>query len=154
MVSAWNERRRDLMPETDMPDACDAISRVYSDVLTNREPPYSIAGGVFDAMSATGGHMYAVTNDEARAAEKLFMELEGSDLDPAAAVCVASLIRACEAGTIDPKKTVLLNITGGGYRRVREDFPLIPVRPSLTVAAGSTIECVRNELPGMVKTHV
>jgi cysteate synthase len=154
MVSAWNERRRNLVPEADMPDACNAISRVYSDVLTNREPPYSIAGGVFDALSATNGHMYAVTNEEAKAAEKLFIDLEGSDLDPAAAVCVASLIRACESGSIDRKKTVLLNITGGGYLRVREDFALIAVRPSFTVEAGASIESIRKELLDLVKTHV
>ena len=91
MVSAWNDRRRDLVPEKDMPDAPGAISRVFSDVLTNREPPYAIPGGVFDAMSATDGRMYAVSNEEARAAGTLFTELEGIDLDPAAAVCTASL---------------------------------------------------------------
>lgn len=154
MVSAWNERRRNLVPETDMADASGAISRVYSDVLTNREPPYSIAGGVFDALAATNGTMYAVTNEEAKAAEKLFMELEGTDLDPAASVCVASLIRACGSGMIGKEKTVLLNITGGGYRRVREDFPLIAIKASFTVPAGSSIECIKKELLELVKSHV
>jgi len=154
MVSAWNEQRRHFVPETDMPDAKAAISNVYSDVLTNREPPYAIAGGVFDSLSATNGQMYAVTNEEAKVAEKLFMEFEGPDLDPAASVCVASLIRACESGMIEKKKTVLLNITGGGYQRVREDFALIAVRPSFTVEAGASIESIQKELLELVKTHV
>jgi cysteate synthase len=154
MVSAWNARRRNLIQKTDLPDASAAIAGVYSDVLTNREPPYSIAGGVFDAMSATDGKMYAVSNDEAHTAEQLFMDLEEIDLDPAAAVCTASLIKACETGRIDRQKTVLLNITGGGYTRVREDHSLIPVKPSFTVPAGASVEGIRKELLETVKTCV
>jgi cysteate synthase len=150
MVSAWNDRRRNLVPEKDMPDAPAAISQVFSDVLTNREPPYAIPGGVFDALSATDGRMYAVSNDEARAAGRLFTEREGIDLDPAAAVCTASLIRACENGSIDKNRTVVLNITGGGYERVREDYPLIPVRPSFTVSAGTPAEQVKKELAEII----
>jgi cysteate synthase len=154
MVSAWQEKRRDLVPEMDMPDASGAISRVYSDVLTNREPPYAITGGVFDAMTATGGRMYAVANEEARIAGKIFMEFEGVDLDPAAAVCFASLIHAVETNQIDRKKTVLLNITGGGYTRVREDHPLIPIEPAFSIPAGSPLEYIKKELLEKVKIHV
>jgi cysteate synthase len=154
MVSAWNSHRRNLVPETDMPDAGPAIAQVYSDVLTNREPPYAIAGGVFDTLSASGGRMYAVSNDEARAAGKLFTELEGVDLDPAAAVCTASLLQACESGLVDKRKTVLLNITGGGYERVREDHALVAVKPLFTVSAGSMVEDIRKELLEKVKTRV
>jgi cysteate synthase len=150
MVSAWNERRRDLVPEKDMPDAPGAISRVFSDVLTNREPPYAIAGGVFDALSATDGRMYAVSNDDARAAGRLFTEREGIDLDPAAAVCTASLIRACESSSIDKDRTVVLNITGGGYERVREDHTLVPARPVFIVPAGTTAEQVKTELSEII----
>ena len=154
MVSAWQDGRRNLVTDTDMPDASVAISRVYSDVLTNREPPYAIAGGVFDALSSTNGGMYAVSNDEAQSAGKLFRELEGIDLDPAAAVCTASLIRACETGRIEKDRTILLNITGGGYQRVREDFELIPVQPSYTVPAGTSVDSIRKELLEEVKTGV
>ena len=154
MVSAWNDQRRTLIAETDMPDASSAISQVYSDVLTNREPPYAIYGGVFDAMSETRGRMYPVSNDEARAAGTLFTELEGIDLDPAAAVCTASLLRACEIGSIERNRTVLLNITGGGYERVREDYPLVPVRAAFGVPAGATAGDVKKELSEMTKNHV
>nr|WP_245249687.1 cysteate synthase [Methanolinea mesophila] len=154
MVSAWNERRRYLVPEKDMPDAKHAIGEVYSDVLTNREPPFSIRGGVFDALSDTRGEMYAVSNDEARAAEKLFADTEGIDLDPAASVCTASLVSACEAGELERNGTVLLNITGGGYRRVREDYTLLPVSAALTVPAGSRVDDGTRELLDWVKHHV
>jgi cysteate synthase len=154
MVSAWNDRRRELVPEKDMPDAPAAISRVFSDVLTNREPPYAVPGGVFDALSATDGRMYAVSNDEARAAGRLFTALEGIDLDPAAAVCTASLIQACGSGSIDRNRTIVLNITGGGYERVREDYSLVPVKPAFSVPAGATSGQVKSELAEIVKTHV
>ncbi|HTY15122.1 MAG TPA: cysteate synthase [Methanoregulaceae archaeon] len=154
MVHAWHAGRRNLVPEADMPDAEDAISHVAADVLTNREPPYSIAGGVFDALTDTGGVMSAVTNEEARNAGTLFEDLEGIDLDPAAAVCTASLLQACETWKIDRKKTVLLNITGGGYRRLQEDLARIPVQASFTVPAGTGIENIRKELVKMVRTSV
>ncbi len=154
MVTAWNDQRRNLQADTDMPDACDAISRVYSPVLTNRDPPYTVPGGVFDALSGTDGKMYAISNDEARTAGAWFTELEGIDLDPAAAVCVASLIRACETVSIGKNRTVLLNITGGGYDRVREDFPLIPVKPACSVPAGAKAGQAEQELLGDDRAHV
>jgi cysteate synthase len=98
--------------------------------------------------------MYALSNEEARSAEKLFTDTEGIDLDPAAAVCVSSLISACETGRINKNGSVLLNITGGGYRRVREDHALIPVSPAVTVPAGSAVERVKKEIQDWVKPHV
>jgi cysteate synthase len=114
-----------------MTDATQAISQVYADVLTNRNPPYGITGGLFDCLIKTGGEIYSVSNDEARQAQQLFEECEGIDLDPAAAVTVASLITAAEEGLIDPRRDVMLNITGGGYKRVQEEFDLIPVTAAL-----------------------
>jgi cysteate synthase len=68
MVRAWQERRREIMDE-DMPDAARAISQVYSDVLTNRTPPYGIAGGVYDTLMATDGIMEGVSSADAEQAE-------------------------------------------------------------------------------------
>ncbi len=154
MVSAWHDHRRGIIPETDMPDAKNAISKVYSDVLTNREPPYSIRGGVFDALTDTRGEMYAVRNEDAGSAEKLFVDTEGIDPDPAASVCIASLISALETGRIRKDRIILLNITGGGYKRVREDYQLIPVTAHLTVEAGPLEDEVKSELMKWVKPNV
>ncbi|WP_305066165.1 cysteate synthase [Methanoculleus sp.] len=154
MVRAWEAERDVIVPERDMPDAETAIARVYSDVLTNRRPPYGIRGGVYDALSATNGRMYGVTNDEARAAGRLFADLEGIDLDPAAAVCAGSLVQAVERGTIDPDRIVLLNITGGGYERVREDHDCISIEPFLRVAGGDGLDdTVQGEIVGWVRVH-
>ena len=50
---------------------------------------------------------------------------------PQTAVTVASLITAAQEGLIDPRRDVMLNITGGGYKRVQEEFDLIPVTAAL-----------------------
>jgi len=112
MVRAWDAGRREIITDIDMPDAEKTIPQVYSPVLTNRNPPYSIRGGVFDALSDTRGLMRAVTTGEASKANAFFEECEGIDLDPAAAVTVASLIKAVEAGEVKRDDTILLHITG------------------------------------------
>ncbi len=135
MVSAWEERRRQIIMEKDMPDAAVAVSQVMSDVLTNRNPPYGIRGGLFDALEATDGRMYAIANAAGEDAMKLVRETTGIDLDPAAAVATASLVQAVEQDIIGTDDNILLNLTGGGYERIREDFSLHPVPVSVTIAA-------------------
>jgi cysteate synthase len=152
MVRAWQEGRSIILPD-DMPNAKAAVAAVYSDVLTNRNPPYAVRGGVYDALVSSKGRMYAVTNNEARDAERLFTGCEGIDLDPAASVAVASLVQAVDAGIIDPDGTVLLNITGGGYERIREDHTLFGIEPFLRVDAGTPVDAVRDKVMGWVSAH-
>jgi len=153
MVRAWQAGRREIVQEIDMPDARAAIAAVYADVLTNRNPPYGVGGGVFDALSATGGAMYAVGNAEAGDAGKLFVEAEGIDPDPAASVAVAALAQAVETGTIDPEETVLLNITGGGYKRAAEDYDRIVVGPAFRITSGRGAADIAADVLSWVKSH-
>jgi len=154
MVRAWEAGRDAIVPAEDMPDAEASIARVSAAVLTNRHPPWGIRGGVRDALAASGGRMYAVTNEDARSAARLFLDTEGIDLDPAAAVAVASLARAVEEGFIDPEKRVLLNVTGGGYDRAAEDLDRYPVEPFLRVAAGAAFdENLRQEVGAWLAEH-
>lgn len=146
MVSAWRDRRRIIEPEIDMPDAHNAVQKVMSTVLTNRTPPYSIAGGLYDALQATDGLMYAVSNSEGKAAARLFTDTEGIDLDPAAAVATAALIKAAGTGAVGPDDHIVLNITGGGYERIREDFTLYPLEPSAETTPAEPREKLMNEL--------
>lgn len=133
MVNAWRERRREIIPEKDMPGGKEEAMKTYATVLTNRNPPYSVTGGLFDALSDTDGVMAGVRTTDAKEAGRLFMELEGIDLDPAAEVCVASLIDAVESKVAKSDETILLNITGGGYKRAAEDLDMIPVKPSASL---------------------
>jgi cysteate synthase len=116
-----------------MPDARESVDRVMSDVLTNRNPPYSIRGGVYDALEGTGGAMYAVSNAEGGEAMKLVRDTIGIDLDPAAAIATAALLQAVQGGNIGQADHILLNLTGGGYERVREDLEIHPVEASARV---------------------
>ncbi len=131
MAKAWNAGRRNILPE-DLGHVND-VFEVYADVLTNRKPPYSMAGGVFDAMTATGGRFHSVSNSEARSAEKLWNSIESSAPNPAASVALASLIKAVENGDIDPESHILLNMTGGGLERSREDFDMQRIEAKATL---------------------
>lgn len=152
MVRAWNAGRRTISEE-DMPDAKGSIARVYSDLLTNRTPPYGIAGGVFDALTATRGVLEQASTREAEEAGRLFLSSEGVDPDPAAAVAVAGLIRSLEKGVIRTDETVLLAITGGGYQRGMQDFARIVKEPDIRVDAGTDMNQVLEKIQEWVKQH-
>lgn len=130
MYNAWRSGRRDIIKDIDMPDPKKLIHEMYADILSNREPPYSMPGGVYDALSATRGSMYAISNDNAKNAVNLFEELEGIDIFPPAGVAVASLIEAVNAGKVKKDEHIVLNITGGGVKRVEEDYGLCRIEPS------------------------
>jgi cysteate synthase len=132
MYNAWKARRRDIVPDLDMPDAKRHIEEMYTDILSNRNPPYGVVGGVYDALMDTQGDMYAVSRDEAIQAKNLFEGAEGIDILPPAAVAVAALLQACERG-LDKTRRVLLNITGGGFERLKQEVRISRVEPCLGV---------------------
>lgn len=133
MYYAWKARRRDVIPDLDMPDAKKQIEAMYTDILSNRNPPYTVAGGVYDALIDTYGDMYAITNDEAVRAKGIFEKAEGTDILPPAAVAVAALLKACEKGLCEDRR-VLLNITGGGFERLKKEVSMSMVEPCLEVS--------------------
>jgi cysteate synthase len=140
MTDAWEAGSRTLSPAADGR----RLSRsIRARVLGNRNPPYSIAGGLFDALTDSAGFMYRVTNAESRAAGRLFDNLEGCDIDPAAEVACASLMQAVRMGRIGKGDTVALNITGGGHRRLRRDRRIAFLRPHATF----TLQRLRREGP-------
>ncbi len=132
MVDAWRQHSRDLLPENET-EQRHKIAATRAHVLSNRRPPYSIAGGLFDALSESQGKMYAVTNEDAQRAGALFMQEEGCDLDPAAEVAVATLFQAVERKAIAPDDLILLNITGGGYERIKRELRCLPVLPDIVL---------------------
>ena len=129
MYDAWQASSRKMLPYADDKARRDA-EIIDAKVLSNRKPPYSLAGGLYDALKATGGDVFAVTNPMARKARKLFKELEGIDIYSAAGVALASLINAVKAGRIDPQATIMLNITGGGEEHFKEHNDLWYLQPS------------------------
>lgn len=106
---------------------------MFDDVLFNRRPPYAIPGGVRDALQETGGDVYGITDAEAQQAKRLLEESEEIDILNAPAVAVAALCQAMQEGRVRPKDTILLNITGGGLARMREDYELHALQSLATV---------------------
>ncbi len=136
LVDSWNARSRSVLvpPEA---ESRRQVASIRAKVLANRNPPWSPVGGLFDALSATEGRMYAVENAEAVAAGELFAELEGIDPSPAATVACGALVQAVRSGTVKPTDSINLNITGGGFIRAREDLDTVPL--SADIIAGNDL---------------
>jgi len=137
MADAWEAGSRSLAP---MPDGRERSRLLRAQVLANRTPPYSIAGGLYDALAGTAGAMYRVTNAEAEQAGALFQDLEGCDLDPAAEVALASLQQAVARGRIGKKDVVALNLTGGGRHRLAREKRTATLRADATVTLAQVQE--------------
>lgn len=129
MFNAWRAGRREIIKDIDMPEPKKLIHGMYADILSNREPPYSVAGGVYDALCSTCGSMYGISNDETKKAQELFERYEGIDIFPPAGVAVASLIEAVNEHKVDAEDNILLNITGGGVKRLELDLITFKIEP-------------------------
>ncbi|MBR5955268.1 MAG: cysteate synthase [Bacteroidales bacterium] len=113
MYDSWKAGSRELLPLTAETSRRNA-EVILAKVLSNRKPPYSIAGGLYDTLKASGGDMFKVTNEEIVYWMLQFFNLEGVDIFPAAAAAVAGLSKAVEEGKVTKDETIMLNITGGG----------------------------------------
>ena len=128
MTEAWMNRDRQL-PNWKEEDSKEKLRQIKARVLSNRKPPYSVVGGVYDTLSASNGLMYSVTNREIEEAMDLFEQHEGCDLHPASGVALGALMQALRNQQIGTDDTVVLNATGGGEDRVRRDFDLHYLQP-------------------------
>lgn len=131
MYDAWCANSRAMLPY-DADKARRDAAIIDAKVLSNRKPPYSIFGGLYDALKATDGEIIVATNPQARKAAKLFKELEGVDIHPAAAINTAALIKAVADGKIEKDAVVMLNITGAGEERFKAEHEIHYLEPSIT----------------------
>jgi cysteate synthase len=126
MVHAWHRKSRDLLADDLRPEL---IGEITTRVLSTRYPAYSVKGGVYDALTAAGGEMYGVRNEEVYEAMEVFEAKEGIDIVPAAGVAVAALINAIGEKKVGKDDTILLNITGGGETRLEREKMIYDVEP-------------------------
>ena len=145
MYDAWRADSRPLLPY-DADQARKDAAEICAPVLSNRKPPYSLAGGLYDALKDTHGDILAVSNDEANAAKAIFEETEGVDIYHAAAVAAASLRQAVEKGVVKPDDVVMLNITGGGERRFLAEHEIHYLQPNHIFKIGFSKEEVEQVL--------
>lgn len=132
MYDSWKQHSRQLVEMTP-DDARKAAAVIDAKVLSNRKPPYSLAGGLFDAMEDAGGDMFKVTNDQLRFWKQRFQELEGIDIHDAPAVAVASLVQAINDGAVGRDEMIMLNITGGGEELARSEWNAVYAQPHLVL---------------------
>ena len=148
MYDAWRADSRALLPY-DADQARKDAAEICAPVLSNRKPPYGLAGGLYDALKDTDGDILAVSNAEANAAKALFEETEGIDIYHAAAVATASLQQAVEKGVVKADDVVMLNITGGGEKRFHGEHKLHYLKPNHIFRIDFTKEEVERVLAEM-----
>ncbi len=129
MYDAWKANSRELLPLHDHL-ARKQVEEITAKVLSNRKPPYSIVGGLYDAMKDAGGDMLQITNEEAYEAAQIFEQTEGNDIHPAAAVATASLMKYAQKRILDKDACVMLNITGGGEEKFKKEKRLVYLQAS------------------------
>lgn len=131
---SWDAKSRELL-EYDANQAREDAVAIDAKVLSNRKPPYSVHGGLFDALIDTDGEMTAATNEDIEEMKSLFKKQEEIDIHAAAAVAVKSLIDFAKDGKVSKDDIIMLNITGGGeelfksenkiyYAEINHVFPI------------------------------
>lgn len=130
IADAWEANSDYILPMDD-DEARRQVEEIDAKVLSNRKPAYCIKGGLYDSMKDAGGTVLKVTNKEAASAGELFEKAEGIDIESAAAVAVASLKQAVEAGQVEKDRCIMLNITGGGVKRYQQTHKVHNVEPRL-----------------------
>jgi len=113
MHDSWKADSRallDLTPEQGRHEA----EIVLAKVLTNRKPPYSLSGGLYDVLKASGGDTFLADNNDIMYWMIQYRNLEGYELLPAACVAVTALAKAVEEGKVRKDEYIMLNCTGGG----------------------------------------
>ena len=116
---------------------------VLAKVLTNRKPPYGIAGGLYDVLKWSGGDAFLADNADVIYWMMQFRNLEGYELLPASCVAVAALAQAVMEGTVRRDECIMLNCTGGGSIAAMEngyiyrepDLVLDPALPAEEIAS-------------------
>lgn len=150
MYDSWKAQSRELVPMTPE-EARTAAAEIEAKVLSNRKPPYSLAGGLFDAMSDTDGEMFTVSNASLIEWKQKFKELEGIDIHNAAAVAVASLAQALNEGKVKEDEMIMLNITGGGEERAKAEHDVIYAEPDLVLDPSLPSEIIIQKVEALFK---
>ena len=113
MYDAWKAGSRSL-PQITPEEGRSKSEMILAKVLSNRKPPYSIAGGLYDVLKQSGGDFFIASNNDIIYWLMQFRNREGYDLLPAACTAVAALAQAVKDGTVRKDEYIMLNCTGGG----------------------------------------
>lgn len=142
MYDSWKAGSRELL-ELDPDKGRLQAEIILAKVLSNRNPPYSIAGGLYDVLKDSGGDMFLADNNDIMYWMMQFRNLEGYELLPSACVAVAALSQAVKEGKVGKEDKIMLNCTGGGtlaamskgYVFKQSDLELSPDLPADQIIA-------------------
>ncbi|MEC7254710.1 MAG: cysteate synthase [Candidatus Thermoplasmatota archaeon] len=140
--NAWQDGR-DHLVEDDFPPH---DVEVYSDYLMNKGPAYGQVGGVHDILKASKGQTYVVSRDDAIAAKQLVESIEDIDIMTPGAVATASLMQALEKGEVLPDDCIVLNISGGGIKRLKDEQDIDVLEPWLRVKKSNAVDAILEKL--------
>ena len=125
LYDSWKAGGRDLAPLEAEVGRRQAES-ILAKVLSNRKPPYGLAGGLFDALKDSRGDAFLASNDDIIYWILQFRNLEGYDIFPAPACAVHALATAIREGHIGKDDVIMLNVTGGGsLAAMRDGYTLL-----------------------------
>lgn len=113
IYDAWKSGSRTL-PDMSPEEGRSKSEMILAKVLSNRKPPYGIAGGLYDVLKESNGDFFLATNNDIIYWMMQFRNLEGYDLLPASCVAVAALAQAVKDGVVKKEEIIMLNCTGGG----------------------------------------
>jgi len=148
---SWKAHQRTLI-EFSSEEAKAQIRQIVAHVLSNQKPPYALAGGVFDILTESKGDMLPADNAEALEAIEIFRESEGIDIDAAAGVAFATLLKAAQNGTITRNGFALLHITGGGWQRHWQQHQPFPTKVALMIDLQKvTLESALDEVQALFR---
>ena len=139
---AW-QAGRDHLIKTDFPKT---DVEVYSDYLMNKGPAYGQTGAVHDILKASNGQTYIVERDDAMAARELIQSIEGIDIMTPGGVAAASLQQALTSGEVGKDDCIVLNISGGGVKRLKEDIETRLIEPWLKVKKATGVDAILKAL--------
>ncbi len=145
IYDAWQAGSRAMLPIDDE-YARKQVVEIDAKVLSNRKPPYPPAGGLYDAMKDAGGEVLLADNEAGKNAGEMFLQLEGNDIHPAAAIATATLIDAVKQGKVEKDAVIMLNITGGGEEKFKKDKDLYYLKPSIVFDVNPDVEEVKERL--------
>ena len=140
--NAWQAGRDHLVAE-DFPSE---EVEVYSDYLLNKGPAYGQVGAVHDILNASRGQTYIVEREAAIAARSMIESIEGIDIMTPGAVAAASLLQAVEVGEVDRDDCILLNISGGGTQRLKNEVHTRTIEPWLRVQKATAVDDILDKL--------
>jgi cysteate synthase len=148
IYDAWKADSRAMLPLHDEL-ARKQVEEIDAKVLSNRKPPYSIFGGLYDALKDSGGDVLLANNREAIHAAQLFKETEGNDIHPAAAIATATLIHTAINGEIPKDALIMLNITGGGEEKFMSENDPVCLKPEIVFDIEPDVDKVLHEVSAL-----